>query len=114
MRSILAVAVAVAVAGLALCGVASAQYTTTVLHPLGASGSDGRGGWGGQQMGNVSSSLGVQHATVWSGSSGSAFDLHPFADGISGAYGGFGGRYIGYGNSTVFEGFSQAMLWTGS
>jgi hypothetical protein len=92
---------------------ASAQYTATILHPTGNFGSDGRGAAGGIQVGNVSSAPGVQHAAVWTGSAGSYFDLHPFADGISSAWGSSGGQHIGYGYATATGNATHALLWTG-
>src|ERR1044072_574337 len=97
----------------ALAGMASAQYSTVILHPGSNFGSDGRGVGGGAQVGNLSSVPGEQHASVWHGSSGSFVDLHPFSDGISNAYGTDGTQYIGYGYSTDIGLVSHALLWTG-
>lgn len=97
----------------ALAAVATAQYSAVLLHPGSNFGSDGRGAGGGAQVGNVSSTPGVQHAAVWNGSSGSFFDLHPFSDGISVAYGSDGAQHIGYGYSSDIGNVSHALLWTG-
>lgn len=96
---------------LALAAMSSAQYTVTLLHPVPDDNSDARGGWGGQQMGNIYSS-GVQHATVWSGSAGSAVDIHPFVDGISSVYAGDAGNYIGFAYGAATGNAGHAFLWT--
>ena len=89
-----------------LASTASAQWTVTVMHPVGVDGSTLTGGEPGVQSGTVSIS-GFDSGGLWRGSAGSWVDLSP-SQGIAIVRAANGGRVGGIVN---FTGRSEASLW---
>src|SRR5436309_1036342 len=95
---------------IAAVGSAQAQWTVVNLNPQGASHSYAYGVSGGLQAGSADVG-GVDHASLWSGTSASWVDLNPSGATESRAYGVRGGQQVGY----ALVGTSyHAVLWRGT
>src|SRR5690242_18460345 len=78
---------------------ARAQYSATLLHPDGFTGSSGWGVSGNVQVGQGQgpSTINNTHAMLWNGSAASAVDLNPTGFDLSYATAAFGNMQGGYG-----------------
>ena len=87
----------------------AAVYMATILDPPAYGGSIGQGVDGGSQVG-YAFAPGANHAMLWSGSPGSAVDLHPAGFTSSIALGVSGATQVGYGSASG----DRALLWSGT
>lgn len=92
-------------------GLASANWTLTILHPSGMLSSEGFGATGNRQIGSAVTTGGASRAGFWTGTAASWVDLHPA--GASESYGidGSGTKQAGV---AVVAGKPNAALWSGT
>lgn len=102
-----------ALAALSASALSLGQYTATVLNPSGSTLSIAMAAQGGHQAGYVAGSI-PGNAVLWSGTSGSAVDLHPVNFTLTRAYGISGNSQVGEGAGLATGGPLHALIWTGT
>jgi hypothetical protein len=106
------------VLGLGVCSEAQAQWTVTSLHPAGAGYSYAWDARNTQQVGQSVLFGSNARATLWSGTPGSAVNLHPsfaLVNGMSNAIATNGTRQVGWADRRINQqNMQRPILWSGT